>query len=78
MEQTFKLVDMGNGEEVLKEIDFKDIKNGDILILRDSEGNLLRENGSCMFQAVSDSYLNDNGNYSISYCIYNIDSIYFR
>ena len=78
MGQTFKLINVGNGEEVLKEVDFKDIKLGDIIILRDTEGNLIRENGTCMFQAISDSYLNDTGKYTISYCVYNVGSVYLK
>ena len=78
MGQTFKLIDVGNGEEVLREVNFKDIKLGDILILRDTEGNLIRENGSCMFQAISDSYLDNNNKYRIAYCVFDTNSIYIK
>ena len=78
MGQTFKLVDMGNGEEVLKEIQFKEIKLGDIFILRDKEGNLIRENDSCMFKAISDSYLDNNNKYRVAYCVHGTNSIYIK
>ena len=72
MRKVLKLSTTNNRDEIWEDLEFKSLKTGDIFVLYENDGNLVRDiNKECMFQAISNAYLSDdNKTYRISYSAY--------
>ena len=72
MRKVLKLSTTNSKNEIWEDVEFKSLKTGDIFVLYENNGDLVRDvNEECMFQAISNAYLSDdNKTYRISYSTY--------